>query len=544
MPREPYAEQLARTLFVPHFISFVRAGSGFACKRRWLRHRYLLLFKSGTGEIVVDGTSYPIMPGKLFMLRPGMIAEARFESASAPQLYMARFSAQTFGGNGGVGQMLPDDSLAFWPGDVELAISTRPQTEAQLDQLIGLKGERHRLGRWKRTVLFQQLLLTIAEGVIGGREHGQDQRDTIGQVLSYMNEHYMEQLPIRSLARMHGISPTNFAAMFRKRTGVSPVEYLTRLRIEKAKSALFTRERMADVALKVGYRDELYFSRMFKRIVGVAPTLYIKKHSGENVMAIDPILTDYLLALGVEPTAAVCYEGGGHIDGRLPYLAGRLDNTRFVGSCRQPDLKRAVEVSPRLVLGVQQHNGAHAAVMNKIAPTILVSILNDWRALLSEIAGLTEKSEQGRAWLHDFELKASFAKSRLLEAVGRERSVMVLIVTEDGLRVYGGKRQLGELLYRDLGLKAPRGIKLDEHYRAISAEDLLELDPDYIFLTIVNWGSCLERKRQLKESGVWSSLRSVRGNRVFEVDSWMNNHAPLGRSAAIDRVSALLLNAE
>lgn len=535
----------SETLFVPHFVMLKTLPACFSWKRQWMRHPYLVLVKEGNGELWVDGTPFVLSPGNLYVLLPHSIVEARFTGRTRPKLYIVRFSygrvsEAARAANSQKRQERRGDEAPLLSADVHIRISTTPHVMALMDQMIDCRSKRGPLARWKVTILFQQLVYTIVTGQCEKKTEGET-TDAVEQALAYMHERYWEQVPIRTLARIHGLSPTNFAASFRKRTGLTPVEYWTRLRIEKAKSELVSSQRLSEVAQKVGYQDELYFSRMFKKIVGVAPTLYMKRHGGDKVVAIDPIVTDYLLALNVEPVGAVHYEGGGHIGGRLPYLAGRLANTKLVGSYRQPDWRRAVELTPRLMLGMEQHNGGYADTMKKIAPTILLSLLDDWRALLREIAALTERSEQSEAWLDEFERKAEQTKQALGAAGIARQTVMVLIVTQDELRVYGGKRQLGELLYNDLGLRPPAGIRQDEHYRSVSVEELTHMDPDYVVLTIVNWGACRESKRRLQESLVWQQLRAVRLDRVFEVDSWMNGHAPLGRTAAMEHVSRKLL---
>lgn len=532
MLKETWIDRAGDLLFRPRFVKFATFGGGCVVKRRCLRQPYLLFVRKGTGELKVDGKVYPIMPDKLFLLLPGQVAEAWVRPGDAVQAYVSCFRCSDTG-----------DATALWSEDVDLAVSVASAIDGLLEQIVVLSKSPHRLKRWKRTLLFQELIYTIVSDV---SEPDRDSKlgSVMEHVLNYINDHYhVEDLSVRSIATLHGISPSNFAGLFKKHTGATPVEYLTRLRIEKAKEALVPSRRVADIARKVGYRDELYFSRSFKKVVGVAPTLYMKRHSAESIMAIDPILTDYLLALDVEPVASVSYDGGGHIDGRLPFLADRLEHVRLVGTYRQPDWKKAMEVSPRLVLGIQQHNGAYAARLSQIAPTVLISLQNDWRSLLDEVARLTERADRSKAWQRQYDNKAAEARKRLADTIGPDRTALVLVATAYGPRVYGGKRQLGELLYKDLGLKPPRGIRMDEHYRGIGPEELRSLDPEYIFLTVLNWGPCQEQKQLLKESEIWKSLRAVRANRAFEVDSWLNNHAPLSRSAALDRVLAYLLNA-
>ena len=74
--------------------------------------------------------------------------------------------------------------------------------------------------------------------------------------------------------------------LFRKEVGVTPLEYLTSLRMKKAEimlGAMWTKDySVAEIALMCGYEDALYFSRVFKKHFGCAPTSYTKKYRNQT----------------------------------------------------------------------------------------------------------------------------------------------------------------------------------------------------------------------------------------------------------------------
>ena len=70
-----------------------------------------------------------------------------------------------------------------------------------------------------------------------------------------------------------GMSPTHFSRIFKGITGEAPLKYITGIKIEKAKEMLiFTDEKIGDIAAKVGYTDQNYFTRLFKQITGYSPS--------------------------------------------------------------------------------------------------------------------------------------------------------------------------------------------------------------------------------------------------------------------------------
>ncbi len=69
------------------------------------------------------------------------------------------------------------------------------------------------------------------------------------------------------------MSPNHLSMIFSQETGLTFIEYLTKLRIAKAKKMLkSTNMRTSEIAFKVGYNDPHYFSNVFKKAVGCAPT--------------------------------------------------------------------------------------------------------------------------------------------------------------------------------------------------------------------------------------------------------------------------------
>jgi AraC-like DNA-binding protein len=80
---------------------------------------------------------------------------------------------------------------------------------------------------------------------------------------------------VGSLAKLTGMSRSAFAALFRKRVGVPPADYLLQWRMALAKEALkFTDQALADIAAASGYRSTSAFNTAFRRVVGCSPRAY------------------------------------------------------------------------------------------------------------------------------------------------------------------------------------------------------------------------------------------------------------------------------
>jgi len=91
--------------------------------------------------------------------------------------------------------------------------------------------------------------------------------------IEYLHRHYARDLTIVDLARRFGCSERHFNRVFRQHTGVAPVRYLRRIRIENARKLMtYTQFTVAEVAALVGYDDPAYFSRVFRQETGAPPT--------------------------------------------------------------------------------------------------------------------------------------------------------------------------------------------------------------------------------------------------------------------------------
>jgi transcriptional regulator GlxA family with amidase domain len=91
-------------------------------------------------------------------------------------------------------------------------------------------------------------------------------------------EHYDQEAPVAAMASFSGLPERSFKRRFARATGMSPLEYVHTLRLEESKQMLETTDLPVEgVALQVGYEDASFFSRLFRRKVGLTPAQYRKR---------------------------------------------------------------------------------------------------------------------------------------------------------------------------------------------------------------------------------------------------------------------------
>jgi transcriptional regulator GlxA family with amidase domain len=97
----------------------------------------------------------------------------------------------------------------------------------------------------------------------------------IEQSIDYMAQHLDKPLQVATLAAQVNISPSHFFALFKRRIGRAPMDYFTRLRMQRACRLLErTSLSVKEVASELGYDDPFYFSRVFKSVNRMAPSDY------------------------------------------------------------------------------------------------------------------------------------------------------------------------------------------------------------------------------------------------------------------------------
>src|SRR5260370_35694240 len=98
-------------------------------------------------------------------------------------------------------------------------------------------------------------------------------RSCLMRVLNHMNEYSHTNLRLADLAEVAETSLFHFARLFHECMGMPPHQYLTQIRIERAKMLLRTpRRNMGQIASAAGFASASHFAKTFRRVVGVSPT--------------------------------------------------------------------------------------------------------------------------------------------------------------------------------------------------------------------------------------------------------------------------------
>jgi AraC family transcriptional regulator len=106
----------------------------------------------------------------------------------------------------------------------------------------------------------------------------------LAAVIGYIDAHLEEPVRLSELARLTNVSRFHFCRLFRRSTGLSPMAYLERSRVERAQRLIGQgRLSLAEIALEVGFADQSHFTRRFQRHSGCTPGAFAREHSAKRL---------------------------------------------------------------------------------------------------------------------------------------------------------------------------------------------------------------------------------------------------------------------
>jgi len=224
------------------------------------------LFLEGSGTFLLNQSKYTIEGNRLFLAGPGeshSILPGAIKSHIS--YYAILFEPE-----------LPADSeiLSLLGGDGKRHFATEPRERFLVEEFYRLQGKKHAraaehlllslLYRW-----YDKASPPSAAPNAGARnEH-------VEHALALMEKSVKEKLSTEAIAEKLGLSKEHFIRLFRSKTGTSPLQYFTRLKIEAAGAFLADSNlKIGAVAEYFGFESPFHFSRVFKKSTGLSPKEY------------------------------------------------------------------------------------------------------------------------------------------------------------------------------------------------------------------------------------------------------------------------------
>lgn len=159
----------------------------------------------------------------------------------------------------------------------ELSTGQSPRLIELIMRLWHVYNQRGGIPMFQTEMLFRDVLNEALLCVVN-RQHSCESHTLFERVSTYIHEYYYQSLSIASLAEQYNVNRNRLSYVFRKYAGMGPAEYLLNYRINIAQEMLFTSDAsVQQIAQTVGIDDPFYFSRVFKKQLGISPTEYREK---------------------------------------------------------------------------------------------------------------------------------------------------------------------------------------------------------------------------------------------------------------------------
>ncbi|MHA7967664.1 AraC family transcriptional regulator [Paenibacillus sp. CAU 1782] len=504
--------------------------------QRSMRKHCIAVITSGEGTLIVNGTVYLVGEGDVIVLPSGTLVEGKVAMGEPVAYTLLLFD----------GVRLLKTAEGWQTTELELPVKGKLSDDVArrvlrvMDQWTHEEEDSEHHGDMplalQRTFKLQRLLAILLNKELV-RQSANDHIVGLEYTISYMNEHFMKDLRLEELASMAGLSINHFIRTFKSLMNMTPIKYVEQKRMAKAKLLLLDSGKIKEIARKVGYKDEHYFSRAFKKAEGVAPTLYIKNKC-KRIATVYYGLDDYLMTLGLQPVASLSYArrvSSTHITARQEDKdEGRV---WLDGYNPDPEYGKLLHAKPDLILTSDRLR--EDELLSVIAPIAVLKHSNDYSLTLRQVGDLFGKEQEARQWIERYTIAKEEMRKGIMAAWGRQTACFVR-VCGSFYRIYSAANQTGSLLHGDLGLGVPEGLS-GKPWLDFRLDHWSGFRPDHIFLMTDPTEEAFNRLKTLQQSEEWNAMPAVREGRVYEAgDLFFRTLGPSGRLSAARRIARQL----
>jgi len=340
----------------------------------------------------------------------------------------------------------------------------------------------------------------------------------IEETKRYMEAHFHERLKIDMLAQQAELSPKYYSEMFKKQYGITISDYITRLRVNKAKQLLLmTKDSIRSIASSVGYADEFYISRKFKQAVGISPSAYREKRR-RKIASYDFTTTGHLLALQILPYAAPI-----HPKWTLDYYEQYKDDIIFhLESYRKhtewrKNIVKLKRAKPHLIIAKQEITADEKAELAKIAPVFYYSEQDNWKDQFFQIAEYLNCTKEAKDWMDFYENQALSASAQLAPYLSGKKGLVISLFKDN--YYLNRSRTIIEVIYEELKIGSAQEKDKWKHNEQISIDTVMEMQPDFLLMNIRQDEETLKHWETVRTSVHWNNIEAVKRQQVYYIQS-------------------------
>jgi|GEM_PF-607683 len=365
---------------------------------------------------------------------------------------------------------------------------------------------------------------------------GFPERDlAIQQAVAYIESRYDKPISRSMIARMTGFNESYFSSLFRKETGWSFGDYVSRVRIDEAKRLLLgTSEAAGDVAYKVGFSDSSYFGKAFKKYAGMSPGQFRTLRGATRIAAMQ--FGGALLALDIAPLA-----GTREVLRSSLLLREELSGMTVMEEPGQIELLTPLE--PELILVPSYYYNMPDALqaLESVAPVVSFPWgKRDKLEEVDELGRLLNRSAQAKRWIEIYRQQARTAKERVGRLVPAGETVGLY-------ELWNGNRWMlphwtvrsAYNVYSSLGLSPQARIREEvlepNEPGLVSDDELAGYAADHMFVIVPSDEPESWRDRFMQRD-IWRELVDGRGCSLYLLslnEFWMDDGVSLAKQLTV-----------
>jgi AraC family transcriptional regulator len=232
-------------------------------------YMFILNFTDQT-LVKIDGKIVPGRPGKVFALSPG-VPHQELPLDSPPRYICALIDRKFFEKQywSCSGKKPAFSSSAFFDAHEGLALLLK-RFMAEADS--GIPGGKAVLAALGVEICHSLIRSIIKTPAVKSRV---EERVEIGRAIEHIHSNLGEKIVVEDMASVARLSPSHFARVFKKETGKAPMEYVSELRLERAKKMLLAKDKsVTEIAVLCGFGSPSYLSSCFQKAYQMTPSEY------------------------------------------------------------------------------------------------------------------------------------------------------------------------------------------------------------------------------------------------------------------------------
>jgi len=275
--------------FIPVIVKTIEQFHGPSWHMEPNRHESFEMVYIKRGKAVFEIAGYPaqIGPNDIIIIKPNQPHKFIVKSETGCEFIVLSFKfVNSFASQHS--DVSLEDFLNFVSGKesgafITLKVSQKNEIITLLNRILNEKGNPDIGSEFLNYLLVMELFVLISRALkmeweSSIKNKSPKIKELIQVSVSYIHNNYGRDISLKDVAQYVFLSTSYFTRAFKEEMGISPISYLLKLRIERAKELLKeTDKRISDIALSVGFSNQQRFNDIFKKYVKLTPLQYRKK---------------------------------------------------------------------------------------------------------------------------------------------------------------------------------------------------------------------------------------------------------------------------